>query len=154
MIETDERAARTFAAGGRTDERANRADQGQAERRESRQGPWQIQGRQSQWKVQDEAQDQVGCTPKPLPGSQFEIPAAAPTMPPNLDVATMTAEQRAVVEKLSMNLARAALTAQGAIAEMALRQADRPAALSPDPFHVGSRLSPKSWAALLLSPTG
>ena len=40
-----------------------------------------------------------------------------------------------------MNLARAALTAQGAIAEMALRQADRPAALSPDPFHVGPALT-------------
>jgi polyhydroxyalkanoate synthase len=40
-----------------------------------------------------------------------------------------------------MNLARAALSAQGAIAEAALRQADRPAALSPDPFHVGPALS-------------
>ena len=40
-----------------------------------------------------------------------------------------------------MNLARAALTAQGAIAEMALRQADRPAALSPDPFHVAPALT-------------
>ncbi|PZQ58284.1 MAG: class I poly(R)-hydroxyalkanoic acid synthase [Phenylobacterium zucineum] len=40
-----------------------------------------------------------------------------------------------------MNLARAAITAQGAIAEMALRQADRPAALSPDPFHVAPALT-------------
>ncbi len=40
-----------------------------------------------------------------------------------------------------MNLARAALTAQGAIAEAALRQADRPAALSPDPFHVAPALT-------------
>ncbi|MBL8556228.1 MAG: class I poly(R)-hydroxyalkanoic acid synthase [Phenylobacterium sp.] len=40
-----------------------------------------------------------------------------------------------------MNLARAALAAQGAIAEMALRQADRPAALSPDPFHVAPALT-------------
>jgi polyhydroxyalkanoate synthase len=46
-----------------------------------------------------------------------------------------------VFEKLSMNLARAALTAQGAIAEAALRQADRPAALSPDPFHVAPALT-------------
>ncbi|HEX3886140.1 MAG TPA: class I poly(R)-hydroxyalkanoic acid synthase [Phenylobacterium sp.] len=60
---------------------------------------------------------------------------------PGLDLATLTSEQRAVVEKLSMNLARAALTAQGAIAEMALRQADRPAALSPDPFHVAPALT-------------
>ncbi|WP_374571107.1 class I poly(R)-hydroxyalkanoic acid synthase [Phenylobacterium sp.] len=41
-----------------------------------------------------------------------------------------------MIEKLSANLARAALTAQGAIAEAALRQADRPSALSPDPFNV------------------
>jgi polyhydroxyalkanoate synthase len=68
------------------------------------------------------------------------VSAAAPpfAMP---DVSAMTADQRAVVEKLSMNLARAALTAQGAIAEMALRQADRPAALSPDPFHVAPALT-------------
>ncbi|MBI1198121.1 MAG: class I poly(R)-hydroxyalkanoic acid synthase [Phenylobacterium sp.] len=52
-----------------------------------------------------------------------------------------TAEQRAQVERLSANLARAAVTAQGAIAEMALRQADRPAALSPDPFHVAPALT-------------
>jgi polyhydroxyalkanoate synthase len=45
------------------------------------------------------------------------------------------------MEKLSKNLARAALTAQGAIAEAALRQADTPAALSPDPFHVGPALT-------------
>ena len=57
------------------------------------------------------------------------------------EMAALTAEQRAAVEKLSANLARAALTAQGAIAEMALRQADRPAALSPDPFHVAPALT-------------
>ncbi|HEY2750480.1 class I poly(R)-hydroxyalkanoic acid synthase [Phenylobacterium sp.] len=57
------------------------------------------------------------------------------------DLATMSAEQRDQVEKLSANLARAALTAQGAIAEMALRQADRPAALSPDPFHVAPAMT-------------
>jgi polyhydroxyalkanoate synthase len=44
------------------------------------------------------------------------------------------------MEALSINLARAAVTAQGAIAESALRQAERPAALSPDPFHVGSAM--------------
>ncbi|MDB5483635.1 MAG: class poly(R)-hydroxyalkanoic acid synthase, partial [Caulobacteraceae bacterium] len=47
----------------------------------------------------------------------------------------------AALETLSLNLARAAMTAQGAIAEAALRQADRPAALSPDPFHVGTAMS-------------
>ncbi|OXE36958.1 MAG: class I poly(R)-hydroxyalkanoic acid synthase [Phenylobacterium zucineum] len=46
-----------------------------------------------------------------------------------------------MVEKLSANLARAAVTAQGAIAEAALRQAERPSALSADPFHVSSALT-------------
>lgn len=59
----------------------------------------------------------------------------------NFDTPGLTAEQREVVEKLSSNLARAALTAQGAIAEAALRQADRPAALSADPFHVAPALT-------------
>jgi polyhydroxyalkanoate synthase len=53
----------------------------------------------------------------------------------------MSAAQRETLESLSMNLARAALTAQGAIAEAALRQADRPAALSPDPFHVAPAMT-------------
>ena len=53
----------------------------------------------------------------------------------------MSPDQRDQMEKLSLNLARAALTAQGAIAEMALRQADRPAGLSPDPFHVAPALT-------------
>ena len=53
----------------------------------------------------------------------------------------MNGDQRAQLEKLSMNLARAALTAQGAFAEMALRQAEHPAALSPDPFHVAPALT-------------
>src|SRR6202012_2180643 len=48
----------------------------------------------------------------------------------------LSPQQREALEKLSLNLARAAMTAQGAIAEAALRQADRPAALTPDPFHV------------------
>jgi len=52
----------------------------------------------------------------------------------------LTQEQRESLEKLSLNLARAAMTAQGAIAEAALRNADRPGALSVDPFHVGPAL--------------
>ena len=55
--------------------------------------------------------------------------------------AQLSAEQRGQLEKLSINLARAALTAQGAIAEMALRQADRPSGLTPDPFHVAPALT-------------
>ncbi|HUZ13644.1 MAG TPA: class I poly(R)-hydroxyalkanoic acid synthase [Caulobacteraceae bacterium] len=49
--------------------------------------------------------------------------------------------QRENLEKLSLNLARAAMAAQGAIAEAALRQADRPSGLTPDPFHVAPALS-------------
>src|SRR5690349_1817518 len=67
-------------------------------------------------------------------------PQASPSFP-GFDTTGFTAEQRAQMELLSMNLARAAITAQGAIAEMALRQADRPAALSPDPFHVAPALT-------------
>jgi len=52
----------------------------------------------------------------------------------------LTPEQRENLERMSFNLARAAMTAQGAIAEAALRQADRPAALSADPFHVSSSI--------------
>ncbi len=62
-------------------------------------------------------------------------------MPPIFDSNTFSPDQRAQIEALSINLARAALTAQGAIAEMALRQAERPAALSPDPFHVAPALT-------------
>ena len=51
------------------------------------------------------------------------------------------ADQRQMLETLSLNLARAAMTAQSAIAEAALRQADRPAALSPDPFNVGPAMN-------------
>jgi polyhydroxyalkanoate synthase len=50
-------------------------------------------------------------------------------------------DQRQMLETLSMNLAKAAMTAQSAIAEAALSQADRPAALSPDPFHVGPAMN-------------
>ncbi|UTP41584.1 class I poly(R)-hydroxyalkanoic acid synthase [Phenylobacterium sp. LH3H17] len=53
----------------------------------------------------------------------------------------LNGEQREIIETMSANLARAALTAQGAIAEAALRHAERPAALSPDPFHVAPALS-------------
>ncbi len=53
------------------------------------------------------------------------------------EAALMDPAQREAVETLSLNLAKAALTAQGAIAEAALSQADSPRALSSDPFNVG-----------------
>jgi polyhydroxyalkanoate synthase len=75
-----------------------------------------------------------------------QAPPEPPAQPqgaaaPSLDLSSLTGEQQAMIEKLSANLARAALSAQGAIAEMALRSADRPAALTPDPFHVAPALT-------------
>ena len=77
------------------------------------------------------------------PKTAPEPPAAesAAAAPAGVDAAHLSAEQRSQLEKLSINLARAALTAQGAIAEMALRQADRPSGLTPDPFHVAPALT-------------
>ncbi|WP_082531895.1 MULTISPECIES: class I poly(R)-hydroxyalkanoic acid synthase [unclassified Phenylobacterium] len=74
--------------------------------------------------------------PEPAPG-----PAAPPPTGAAPSFEQLSADQRDVVEKLSANLARAALTAQGAIAEAALRQAERPAGLQPDPFHVAPALT-------------
>ncbi|WP_414692542.1 class I poly(R)-hydroxyalkanoic acid synthase [Phenylobacterium sp.] len=68
-------------------------------------------------------------------------PADAPNGKGAAEPPSFTPEQRAQIETLSMNLARAAMTAQGAIAEMALKNAERPAALSPDPFHVAPALT-------------
>ena len=69
-------------------------------------------------------------------------PEPAPTSPSaTATLANLSADQRQALESLSINLARAAMTAQSAVAEAALRQADRPAALSPDPFHVGAAMS-------------
>lgn len=79
--------------------------------------------------------------PKPQPAATQPASPAAFPLGAGFDPASFTTDQMAQVEKLSMNLARAAVAAQGAIAEMALRQADRPAALSPDPFHVAPALT-------------
>lgn len=72
-------------------------------------------------------------------------PDPAPQPPPEASVADAFAfpgaDQRQMLETLSMNLAKAAMTAQAAIAEAALSQADRPAALSPDPFNVGPAMN-------------
>lgn len=68
--------------------------------------------------------------------------AAAPAAAPGSGAFSLPgAEQRQMLETLSINLAKAAMTAQAAIAEAALSQADRPAALSPDPFHVGPAMN-------------
>ncbi|MDO8902176.1 MAG: class I poly(R)-hydroxyalkanoic acid synthase [Phenylobacterium sp.] len=83
-------------------------------------------------------------TAKPVQAAPKAKPAANPDSvapPPLLAPEDLTAEQRRLLEGLSSNLARAAMTAQGAIAEAALRQADRPAALSTDPFHIAPALT-------------
>ena len=101
-----------------------------------------------------------GAPKPPLPESLEVLEAAEPnvikdgaveTEPPKAQARpdagdeigfdAFSAQQQAQLEKLSANLARAALAAQGAIAEVALKQADRPAALSPDPFNVAPALT-------------
>jgi len=72
---------------------------------------------------------------------RVEAAPAPPAAPAFGEFNALTASQRELLETLSVNLARAAMTAQGALAEAALRQADRPAALSPDPFHVAPALT-------------
>lgn len=67
-------------------------------------------------------------------------PEPSPAAQPRQGLEQLSAEQRDAIEQMSANLARAALTAQGAIAEAALRQAERPAGLQPDPFHVAPAL--------------
>jgi polyhydroxyalkanoate synthase len=77
----------------------------------------------------------------PPPQSAAAPEPAAEAKPGLLPLKFLSPGQLEAIEKLSLNLARAAMTAQGAIAEAALRQADRPSALTPDPFHVAPALS-------------
>lgn len=81
--------------------------------------------------------------PRPRAAKAAAAPEPAPEPRPAADPAHAVpgAEQRQMLETLSLNLARAAMTAQAAIAEAALSQADRPAALSPDPFNVGPAMT-------------
>ena len=79
--------------------------------------------------------------PEPRVEAQVEAPRPASSPPAETPFAFPGANQREMLEALSLNLARAAMTAQSAIAEAALSQADRPAALSPDPFNVGPAMN-------------
>ena len=54
--------------------------------------------------------------------------------------ALLSPENREAFEKLSLNLAKAALTAQGALTEAAFKQAERGPQLNPDPMHVAPAL--------------
>jgi polyhydroxyalkanoate synthase len=53
----------------------------------------------------------------------------------------MTADAMAAFQELSANLARAAMIAQGAIAEAALKQADQPSSMPADPFRVAPAMT-------------
>jgi len=81
--------------------------------------------------------------PKSAPRADAKTTTEAESPPPASapkGFELLSRDQRKALETLSLNLARAALTAQGAIAEAALRQAETPAALSADPLHVGAAL--------------
>jgi polyhydroxyalkanoate synthase len=54
--------------------------------------------------------------------------------------AYLAPEHRETIEKLSLNLAKAALTAQGALTDAAFKQAERGSQFNPDPMHVGPAL--------------
>lgn len=89
-------------------------------------------------KAADKASAKLDAGPK-LDKRVEPPPSPHPEPPPGFE--QLNAEQREAIEALSSNLARAALTAQGAIAEAALRQAERPAGLTADPFHVAPALT-------------
>jgi len=74
--------------------------------------------------------------PEPSPAS----PAPAPGADSDLG-ALLGSENGAALERLSANLARAALTAQSALAGAALKQAENPGSLNPDPFNAAPALS-------------
>jgi polyhydroxyalkanoate synthase len=89
------------------------------------------------------------AAPDPEPAAQPQAQARAerPDPAPRETTAAqanpfefVSSDQRDMMEALSANLAKAAMIAQGAIAEAALQHADRPSALSADPFHVGPAL--------------
>jgi len=77
-------------------------------------------------------------TDAPKPKVEAAASAAEPAAQPAPEPEMPSRDQ---IEQLSMNLARAAMTAQQVIAEAALKQADRPAALSPDPFNVAPAMT-------------
>ncbi|WOB77638.1 class I poly(R)-hydroxyalkanoic acid synthase [Brevundimonas nasdae] len=78
--------------------------------------------------------------PKSKPAETREAAAEA-HYEPTPEATAATPNQAELIETLSMNLAKAAMMAQSAIAEAALTQADRPAALSADPFNVAPAMT-------------
>ncbi|WP_295227485.1 class I poly(R)-hydroxyalkanoic acid synthase [uncultured Brevundimonas sp.] len=78
--------------------------------------------------------------PRSKPAETPEAAAEAHSEP-TPEATAATPNQAELIETLSMNLAKAAMMAQSAIAEAALTQADRPAALSADPFNVAPAMT-------------
>ena len=72
-------------------------------------------------------------------------PGAAPQTPPpgqgEASSGQAAADSMQAFQELSSNLARAAMIAQGAFAEAAMRQADQPSSMSADPFRVGPAIT-------------
>ena len=91
------------------------------------------------------AKPRPAARPKPAAKASKAAPPPPPPPPPPQDEGPppfgFGADQRHLLETLSLNLAKAAMTAQSAIAEAALSQADRPAALSPDPFNIAPAMT-------------
>ncbi|WP_409020800.1 class I poly(R)-hydroxyalkanoic acid synthase [Brevundimonas vesicularis] len=102
-------------------------------------------GRPTSAKPDAAAKPRPAARPKPTAkASKAASPPPPPPPPPQDEVPppfAFGAEQRQMLETLSLNLAKAAMTAQSAIAEAALSQADRPAALSPDPFNIAPAMT-------------
>jgi len=86
-------------------------------------------------------------------GTEAKAPAARPAAPQETSDTSeklgsgalragpfFSADQQESIESLSFNLARAAMTAQSAIAEAALRRAEHPVGLAADPLHVASAM--------------
>ncbi|HEX8232618.1 MAG TPA: class I poly(R)-hydroxyalkanoic acid synthase [Caulobacteraceae bacterium] len=74
-------------------------------------------------------------------GDQARAATSATPAQGQTESADPLAEPMQTIEQLSVNLAKAAMIAQGAIAEAALRKADRPAGFEPDPFHVSPAMT-------------
>jgi polyhydroxyalkanoate synthase len=79
----------------------------------------------------------AAAPPNPEPAPAAEAPKASRAVADPMSI--LNTEQRQAIEALSLNLAKASLTAQGAITEAMMRQSDR--APSVDPFHVAPALT-------------
>jgi polyhydroxyalkanoate synthase len=79
----------------------------------------------------------AAAPPDPEPAPAAEAPKASRAAADPMSI--LNTEQRQAIEALSLNLAKASLTAQGAITEAMMRQSDK--APSVDPFHVAPALT-------------